>query len=887
MPRIVKTSAVPIAPDVSKDEFTAITPYASSARFIGVRHRTLKNLAMKILKLRGVDVASPLIAKGILKTVIRDVVLNTDVDSYASYIKQILETVLRTGIDSEDLRIHGSPRTEEVAKIAAEYRLRLREQNLVDPVELLWEAAAEPVGDKRKLYIYGYHRARKEEIHFINAIADEDSIYYLPCHKEEIFAVNRQWAEWLEERGWQIDARPSSDEESVGSDLALKFLRNDDKTVSDSGAEAFVYPDIDSEVRGVLASIKHLLISGTPSADIAMVCRDRTVYGPFIAGISKEYGLPVKMPYRIPLTETSFGNFLSLVFRAVESDLAFEDILRMLMHPLGQGLKPDVWKLIQKKYISTAEEWLENEVDLGCLQWAEKQTASNWVDCLRKSLRILKVRRQAAKQARDLLACNCLEGALEEFARTEHEHSLTRREFITEIREMLASLTVPFSTLKVGVELYEPNLILGASFRHVFVMGMAEGMLPATVADNPVVDFYERKHMARYGIDFEEAAEVQRWEALSFYFLLLTVGENITFSYPRTVGNDLKIENSYFKKLELTPQAVSKQSFISSIEEERRVYLRQHCENGEDTVFAFALRQLAAEQDRESNNSFGEFDGVVGIPIDAETRRWSVSQLTSIGQCSFKWFANKILKLEPLDKIDRGLSPLKKGLLYHNVLEIAVGKALSEAGDMRKAVLLNLAEAFDEAERNPKLALTDVPNWTLARSEHLKALRRAVESDAFITAGAKPVAVEKKYEGEWCGLAMNGFIDRVDHSPDGILAIDYKTGSAKPKGIKNELGKMSVDVQLPIYIKVALPALYPESPVAGGSYYSLTTRKPLAEVGSDYPPELDTFAEKVKQILKDGTYPVDPDMDRYACMYCDYDIVCRKGQRLYRKENSQ
>ena len=50
---------------------------------------------------------------------------------------------------------------------------------------------------------------------------------------------------------------------------------------------------------------------------------------------------------------------------------------------------------------------------------------------------------------------------------------------------------------------------------------------------------------------------------------------------------------------------------------------------------------------------------------------------------------------------------------------------------------------------------------------------------------------------------------------------------------------------------------------------------------------LTEFAEKVKNTLRTGSYAVDPDVDRHACEYCDFDIVCRQGHRLYRKGNGE
>jgi len=885
MSRILRIDPFPeIHGDIPSGCIT-VTPHSAAARALGVRKQTLIGLARSVLKTRNVHIASQLAATKILKATVRELAPNVSSSSFVARVKQILETILRTGVDIEALRANGSPRIGQVAQIAAEYRLRLRKQNLVDPVEVLWEASAVAKIPQQELYIYGYYRARKEEAFFINAIAAEGSIYILPCHDEVSFTINREWAGWFNDRGWEIDNRTSSNTQTTGARLASTFI-GETPLFPDVKKEAFVYPDIESEVRGVLASTKQLIASGVRAGEIAIVCRDASVYGPIMADLSIEYGLPVKISYSVPLAETCFGNFLALLFEAIESEFAFESTARMLMHTLGPGIDPAMWSIARNGHISTAEKWLAASVDVSCLQWTESQTLKQWADCFRRSLKTFKVRRRAGERARELLAYNKLDEVLQEFVEADANRVTTREEFLAEVKEMLFAFTVPFSPATSGVELHEPNAILGASYRRIFVMGMAEGMLPGTVVDNPVIDFYERKRLIQFGIEFEGAAEVPRWESLSFYFLLLAAQEGITFSYPRTVANDLKIENSYFKKLGLTPEAAEGRGFISSVEEERRIYLGQPIEDSTDEVFATAFRQLTAEQGRESCEPFDEFDGVVGIPIDPRGRRWSVSQLTSLGQCAFRWFSSNLLKLKPLDEMELGLSASARGSFYHRVLEIAVRKAMGQP-NIREASLLHLECAFADAEQDPKSGVKNSPNWALQRFEHLKVLRQAIESDEFIAPGATVLAVEQEYLGTWHGLSMKGYIDRVDQTPDGILAIDYKTSSTIPKGIKNEAGKTKTDLQLPVYVKVGLPELYPERPIAGGTYYSLAKGKSLSKVGPEYPAELEAFAEKVIHTLKTGNYAVDPDTDRNACEYCDFDSVCRQGHRHYRKRNGQ
>ena len=42
--------------------------------------------------------------------------------------------------------------------------------------------------------------------------------------------------------------------------------------------------------------------------------------------------------------------------------------------------------------------------------------------------------------------------------------------------------------------------------------------------------------------------------------------------------------------------------------------------------------------------------------------------------------------------------------------------------------------------------------------------------------------------------------------------------------------------------------------------------------------------ETCKRDLDEGNYPVQPDTKRDACTYCDFDLLCRQGSRLARKE---
>ncbi|MGH9818642.1 MAG: hypothetical protein ACRD43_00630, partial [Pyrinomonadaceae bacterium] len=65
-------------------------------------------------------------------------------------------------------------------------------------------------------------------------------------------------------------------------------------------------------------------------------------------------------------------------------------------------------------------------------------------------------------------------------------------------------------------------------------------------------------------------------------------------------------------------------------------------------------------------------------------------------------------------------------------------------------------------------------------------------------------------------------------------------------------------------------------------YFSLKQTKILKQRSAD----LNSFADGVRKILDAGALAVDPDTSRKSCKYCEYDAVCRQGQRNARKTNT-
>jgi RecB family exonuclease len=327
---------------------------------------------------------------------------------------------------------------------------------------------------------------------------------------------------------------------------------------------------------------------------------------------------------------------------------------------------------------------------------------------------------------------------------------------------------------------------------------------------------------------------------------------------------------------------------IPSPEIARQGYLRRS--HGDrlwtDDVLTKAIHAWQVEQQRESSDPPNEYDGVVGMPFDYETHWFSASQLTQLGQCPFKWFANKLLKLGEIEEAEAELDSALKGSLYHKVLEIALSHYQKEPtinlGDDHQ-----LREWFQQAEKDiadeKKIDVTQFHAWEHQRQELLKILKRAMLQPDFLPEPVEILALEQEFQGEIEALKVKGYIDRIDRRGEGLVLIDYKSGGTIPKGIKDHQDKAKIDLQLPLYKAVGGASLYPGEHVAKTLYYSLSKAKEISPSQVIAETELREILAGFKQHFQAGVYPVAPDRDREACRYCTNDLVCRQGERLQRK----
>lgn len=877
-------------------EARTVTPNRRAARAVGAPAVSLEELARTLLRPLGLQYASELARWRALRRAVQDVWVPDDVDGTARVVAGTLREVLRAGLDEgrAAARERGagpaSSRLQRVLDLAGRYRDDLLGRGLVDPAEALWWVARGGPGGTRaparlRLRVLGYPRIGAAEVAFLAAVCDGGSVLELPDGDDPVFRDNRAVAASLAAHGWRV--------ERAGEGARAVERAGAPGAATTGIRRALRFASRDAEVRFALGEVKRLLAAGTPAEAIALVARDDAAYGPPLRAVAWEYGIPLSASYAVALRDTPIGAWTATLLEAVREGLPFEAVARLLAHPLAGGLAPAAWEAARAAHPRGADAWQLLDGRVAELAWPPSAPRAAWRERLRRAWRAYGVAEAVRSRPSDALALHRLDVAVEALG-VPADEDVALGTFLHEVDALLSLLDVPADVGRTGVELHTPLAVYGARYAHVFVLGAAEGVLPRRIVDDPVLDFAERRAAAEAGLPLEGAVEAARREALSLRAVLWALDgavedATLTVSYAEDQG----IASGIFERLGLTPVAPGRRAPGSPEEVRRRTLLASE-DGGGDAVLVAARRAWAVERRREEAAAPDEHDGAVGEPYDVRRHVFSATQLLDLGQCAFRWLCKVPLGLAEPEEAEEDVSPLLRGRLYHRALELVLRAALGAAGvgatasALRGAALAALPDAFAQAETDERADA--VPGWELRRAHHRERLERVLRSESFLPEGSEVLALERWFpaRGEppvlWRGFPVRGKVDRVDRRREGLVLLDYKTRGTKPAGAQDAHGKARVDLQLPLYLEAAAPALYGGEPAAGAQYFSLTKAEVLQEVRVDEGLDraIDGVAAQAHARLSGGVYPVAPDVDLAACAVCDFDLVCRKGPRTER-----
>jgi len=558
--------------------------------------------------------------------------------------------------------------------------------------------------------------------------------------------------------------------------------------------------------------------------------------------------------------------------------------------------------------------------------------------------------------------------------------------FIEEVRRSIGSQSQVFGAAdRAGLRVLEATDVRGLRFRAIFIAGLIEGGFPLRTSRDWIYPHEERERLKQYGLTLEDISPATLLkEEHYFYQAACRATERLYLTRPLILEDDSETVASYY--IEELRRAVApfkveseiirrdydgKEVANASNRNELKVGLvrqqERHIHHGDkerllptprikklltlarnDGLLGdAALRRIEIERER-AGKVFGPYDGRITNPELLNLVRakfgpdfvHSASGLSVYGNCAYRFFAQRVLKLEPRGEAALDLQAIDAGKLLHDILRRFFERYRRQplnALDPEKLrnELADIADkVFDEHERVVpplnkqiwkidreirKILLDQVLLYELEIQQ--QATAREVLPAYFEVAfgntrsaakdpASTPDPLELKRE-VFVGketIKISGQIDRVDLARDDTLvAYDYKLSS----GFTKDDIRTGRSLQIPIYLEALEKLLLPASRIAGGGYYVIRGSRDRRNKGLHRKSSLEyvNISQQAGALLSDedwqqirdeaiakiwrfldgmraGQFMVNPAEGIKSCRFCDYSAVCRYDRyRIERKKN--
>jgi RecB family exonuclease len=308
----------------------------------------------------------------------------------------------------------------------------------------------------------------------------------------------------------------------------------------------------------------------------------------------------------------------------------------------------------------------------------------------------------------------------------------------------------------------------------------------------------------------------------------------------------------------------------------------------------------AARAARESG-AFTIYDGGIpsaGTSLDPRESREpvSASRLEALASCPFAYFLRYILKIEPVDELERDdsvwLGPQRSGSLLHELFREfmaemkAKGRKPSLARD--RVRLIELAEAALAREQKETPPPADIA-YEFERMGILRACETFLRSEEEETKTLTPHQFEVAFGGandpveisigHGRTLLIRGSIDRVDLCDDGQYEVwDYKTGSDFGFDRAKELDsgrRMQHAIYACVFEALLRKAGLPGS-VSRAGYIFVGSRGDGHRHNFGYgSSDLCSLLDRLCDVTKAGAFLHGSDTKNDShCVFCPYESVC-------------
>ena len=462
---------------------------------------------------------------------------------------------------------------------------------------------------------------------------------------------------------------------------------------------------------------------------------------------------------------------------------------------------------------------------------------------------IERARRPARLQGvveRDLLALARLKSVLRALVSSQNllgalgaGDTLSWVEFMAELRTAVAATTVQGAPGREGRVLVTSVVdARGLPHRHVFLLGLAEGVFPARIGEDPLYLDTERERLAASGVPLETAAARADDDSL-FYELISQASDSLVLSRPYIKNGAPWPESHLWRavtRLFVGPQLVERLPIAGVVAPVDVASLSEAALAAADRLnaadgaldAASVVAWLSSDDERrdywarirlgrqiEWRRMSGRFahdrySGRLSHPdvitqaaaLLGDGKVWSASQLNEFGTCAFRYFAGRMLGLETLREPEDGMTFLHVGTINHDILEHTYKQVgmlgwpvTPEYAD--DAVLLLRRIARDRLRDAPVMfGFQPSALWEQEKEILLRKLEAFVRADfaddplnRYLPGQRTVFRIETAFSNENTlsidlgpelgRLRVRGKIDRIDRVGDRAIVIDYKTGGTR------------------------------------------------------------------------------------------------------------
>ncbi len=402
-----------------------------------------------------------------------------------------------------------------------------------------------------------------------------------------------------------------------------------------------------------------------------------------------------------------------------------------------------------------------------------------------------------------------------------------------------------------GIQVTTLNEIRGLKFDYLFIAGLCDGDLPTRYT--PEIFFS--------GSFVKNELKHQTEERYHFYQSLCSVNKGLYLTYPIQDDRQELVESNFLKEFtkyfpiinknenDYLSSIYSKEELLkfigrASISEEWEEIKRIEENISDNTIHIDRIKKSINVDQLRINEPFGDskYTGNIYGELSEyakenlnhyKDKEYSISQLETYAKCPYKYFAERVLKLKPLEEPSEEIEALEMGSLLHNILYefyktikqkgIVISKASPDQFIAAQDILFKIAEVkIEEGNFNSPLTFYEkekILGINGKRENSLLYLFLKTEKEknenflpeffeaAFGSLSSRQREFQKEREISLTELKagdvkVRGKIDRIDinKTEKTFEVVDYKLSGKKPK--RDELYE-GLSLQLPLYMYAA------------------------------------------------------------------------------------